>query len=62
MKALAIIGLVMSGITWIVMAAYQTSDTNTAIGWGFLSVIYATAVYICVLVRMKEIKEMKNAK
>jgi len=49
MKTTAIIGIVLSGLTFLCLCAFVESDPDAAIGWGFIADIYLLVFSIVVL-------------
>lgn len=51
-KIMSIIGLVVSALSWICLAAFDNYyDYESAIGWGFIAVLYLIAISIVGIVQ-----------
>jgi len=55
LKVMSIIGLVLSGLSWLIMAWFSDSeyisDWEAALGWGYIAIFYLIAFSIVVLVQ-----------
>jgi hypothetical protein len=51
LKVMSIISLVITAMSLICILAFQTSDTNAAIGWGIIMCVWCIAYSIVGLVK-----------
>lgn len=60
-KVMGIVGIVIAVLSWIFMAVLFSTDSEAAIGWGYINLLYSLALAIvCVVQGSKNSKIIKD--